>query len=333
MRVVYLLLLFLAMGSAEAQDRLFTRRLLLMGSAFEIMVTDDDSLSAQAHIDAAVNEIKRIEKLISSWDPDSETSRINRMAGIRPVKVSDELFSLIARSLAISRITDGAFDITFASMDKIWRFDGSMKTKPSPEEVARSVRLVGYENVVLDSVRKTVFLKHKGMKIGFGGIGKGYAADKAKQLLISRGVKGGIINASGDMNVWGTTPDGRPWTVAIVNPFNKKTAFATVPMRDGAVATSGDYEKYVMFDGVRYAHIINPKTGWPVTGTVSVTVFAPTAELADALATAVFVMGIEAGIDRVNQLPGIEAVIVDEEGKVHTSAGISIQTDKIDKNE
>jgi len=311
-----------------AQDKAYKKQLILMGSAFEITVVENDSAKAVRDIDAAVAEIRRIEKLISSWDPASETSEINRNAGIKPVKVSRELFDLIKRAVAISRLTDGAFDITYASMDRIWRFDGSMKEMPSPEEVRKSIEKVGYENIMLDEARQTVFLKKKGMKIGFGGIGKGYAADRAKALLKKRGVKAGIINASGDLNTWGTAPDGQPWTVAIVNPLNKNKAFALVPVSDRAVATSGDYEKYVMFDGVRYAHIINPKTGYPATGIISVSIFAPKAELADALATAVFVMGIDAGLDRINQLPGIEAVIVDDKGGVHTSNRIELHTYK-----
>jgi len=310
--------------TVSAQQKAYKKGTILMGSAFEITVVDSDSIRAQEHIQAAIDEIKRIEKLISSWDPQSQTSEINRNAGIKPVKVDKELYDLIKRSIAISRLTDGAFDITYASIDKIWHFDGSMKEMPSPEAIKKSIEKVGYENIVLNDADTTVFLKKKGMKIGFGGIGKGYAADKAKQLLISRGVPSGIINASGDMNTWGRAPDGQPWTVAIVNPLNKKKAFALVPVSDQAVATSGDYEKYVVFDGVRYAHIINPKTGYPATGVISVSIFAPSAELADALATAVFVMGTDVGIDRVNQLPGIECIIVDDKGGVHTSENIKI---------
>ncbi len=317
---IFLLLFFLP---APAQ-KIYTRPMKLMGSAFEISVVASDSLQAGKYIQMAADEIKRIEHLISSWDPRSETSMINRYAGIRPVKVSDELFGLIERSIAISKITDGAFDITYAAMDKIWRFDGSMKKMPDPETIKKSVSKVGYKKIILNKEDKTVFLPEKGMKIGFGAIGKGYAADKAKDLLMRHGVESGVINASGDLNAWGKRPGGQPWQVAITNPFNKKTAFGVFSLRQGAVVTSGDYEKYVKFNGVRYAHIINPKTGYPATGIVSVTVFAPKAELADALATAVFVMGINAGLDRINQLPGVECLIVDEQGKVHYSRHINI---------
>ena len=170
----------------------------------------------------------------------------------------------------------------------------------------------------------TVFLKLEGMKIGFGAIGKGYAADKAKSLLISKGVPSGIINASGDMNTWGKQPNGNEWKVAITNPMDKNKVFALLPITNGAVVTSGNYEKYVNFNGKRYTHIIDPRTGYPSTGIISVTVFAPKAELADALATSVFVMGKEAGLDRINQLPKIECIIIDDKGNITKSKNIEI---------
>ncbi len=295
-----------------------------MGSRFDITVVANDEASGNAYIDMAVAEIQRIESLISSWDPNSQTSAINQQAGIQPVKVDEELFQLIQRAIGISKLTDGAFDITFASMDRIWKFDGSMTAMPSEEAIAASVEKVGYQNIVLDPETQTVFLSKEGMRIGFGAIGKGYAADKAKSLLIEEGVIAGIINASGDMNTWGTQPTGEPWKVAITNPLNKEKVFATLPISNKAVVTSGNYEKFVTFNGVRYTHIIDPRTGYPATGIISVTVMAPKAELADALATSVFVMGVEAGLDRINQLPQIACIIVDEAGKMITSKDIEI---------
>lgn len=295
-----------------------------MGSRFDVTVVARDSITASAHIDTAIAEIDRIEKLISSWDENSQTSKINKYAGIKPVKVDDELFKLIERAIEISKLTDGAFDISYASMDKIWKFDGSMTEMPTDEEIKASVAKVGYKNILLDKLNSTVFLKIEGMKIGFGAIGKGYAADKAKDLLISKGVVSGIINASGDMNTWGKQPDGSEWKIAITNPLNKNKAFALLPITNGAVVTSGNYEKYVSFNGKRYSHIIDPRTGYPSSGIISVTVFAPKAELADALATSIFVMGKEAGLDRINQLPKIECIIIDESGNISRSKNIEI---------
>lgn len=295
-----------------------------MGSRFDITVTSKDSVTANKHFETAISEISRIEKLISSWDVASQTSKINRNAGIKPVKVDAELFDLIQNAIHISKLTDGAFDISYASMDKIWKFDGSMTTMPSKEKIAASIANVGFQNIILNKEKNTVFLKLDGMKIGFGAIGKGYAADKAKLLLIKNGVPSGIINASGDMNTWGKQPDGSEWKVAITNPLDKNKVFAILPITNGAVVTSGNYEKYVNFNGKRYSHIIDPRTGYPASGIISVTVFAPKAELADALATSVFVMGKEAGLDRINQLPKVECIIIDDKGNITKSNHIEI---------
>ncbi|NNJ89131.1 MAG: FAD:protein FMN transferase [Eudoraea sp.] len=323
-RILFFLIV-LGVSNPLSSQEAYTQTLKLMGSKFDITVVANDETVGAGYIDLAVNEIRRIEKLISSWDPYSETSRINQNAGVQPVQVSTELFDLINRALEISKITDGAFDISYASMDKIWIFDGSMTQMPTKEEIHNSVEKVGYQHILMDKDQKTVFLAKKGMKIGFGGIGKGYAADKAKALLIDQGVIAGIINASGDMNTWGKQPNGEEWQVAITNPLNQHKVFAILPIKEGAVVTSGNYEKYVSFNGTRYSHIIDPRSGYPSSGIISATVFAPSAELADALATAIFVMGTEVGIDRINQLPQIECIIIDDKGGIITSEHIKIQ--------
>jgi len=320
-----LLNIILLLSTTVIAQQMHRRTLKLMGTRFDISVIAKDSTKAKQHINLAINEITRIEKLISSWDKDSQTSLINKNAGINPVKVDKELFDLIKRSLKISKLTDGAFDISYASMDKIWKFDDSMKKMPTKEKIKASVEKVGYKNIIIDEEKRTVFLKLKGMKIGFGAIGKGYAADKTKKLLISKGVKAGIINASGDMNTWGKQANGDDWKVAITNPLNKKNAFGLLPIKSGAVVTSGNYEKYITINGKSYSHIIDPRTGYPSNGIISVTVFAPKAELADALATSIFVMGIETGLNRIDQLPKIECIIIDEKGDIHKSKHINIE--------
>lgn len=319
--ILNVLLFFTAVANSQQLQR---KTVKLMGSRFDISVVAKDSVEANNYIDIAINEISRIEKLISDWDPNSQTSEITRNAGIKPVKVDAELFQLIERSIAISKLTDGAFDVSYASMDKIWKFDGSMIVMPSEEEIKASVSKIGYQNIILDKEKQTVFLKLTGMKIGFGGIGKGYAADKAKNLLISKGAIAGIVNASGDMNTWGKQPNGEDWKVAITNPLNKNTAFALLPITNGAVVTSGNYEKYVVFNNKRYSHIIDPRTGYPSVGIISATVFASKAELADALATSIFVMGTEVGLNLINQLPNIECIIIDDKGEIYTSNHINI---------
>jgi len=323
MKTFLTFILFFAISVSYSQN-IYKRTLKLMGSRFDVTVVANNQEEGNIYIDLAVNEIIRIENLISSWDTHSQTSEINRNAGLKPIVVNQELFDLIERTLRISKLTDGAFDISYASMDKIWKFDGSMTVMPSEGDIKNSVSKVGFQNIILDKSNHSVFLKLKGMKIGFGGVGKGYAADRAKALLIKRGVKAGIINASGDMNTWGKQPNDDEWKVAITNPLNKNKTFALLPISNAAVVTSGNYEKYVNLNGLRYTHIINPITGYPAIGIISVTVFAPTAELADALATSVFVMGKEVGLDRINQLPNIECVIIDEYGAITTSNNIKI---------
>ncbi|MGK0426643.1 MAG: thiamine biosynthesis lipoprotein [Ulvibacter sp.] len=309
----------------QAQEP-FKQTLKLMGNRFDITVVANNSVEANRYIDLAVDEISRIEKLISSWDANSQTSEINRNAGVKPVKVDQELYNLIERALAISKITDSAFDISYASMDRIWKFDGSMTEMPSEEDIKKSVAKVGYQNIELSPEDMTVFLKLPGMKIGFGAIGKGYAADMAKALLIEKGVTAGIINASGDMNTWGRQPNGKHWKVAITNPLDKNKAFGLLPIKEGAVVTSGNYEKFVSFNGQRYSHIIDPRTGYPTKGILSVTVFSSSAELADALATSIFVMGVETGIDRINQLAKTECIIIDDSGDIYKSENIEIES-------
>nr|WP_313790108.1 FAD:protein FMN transferase [Allomuricauda lutimaris] len=297
-----------------------------MGTRFEITVVAPNEEIGYINIDEAVSEIERIEKIISSWNKDSETSLVNKNAGIKPVKVSRELFNLIERSIKISEITDGAFDITYASMDEIWRFDGTMDKVPSEESIRKSVSKVGYKKIQLDHDNQTVFLPEKGMCIGFGAIGKGYAADRAKDLLVSKDVKGGIINASGDLTTWGTKVTGEKWLVGIANPLSKDKVFSWLPIIESSVATSGNYEKYIILDGEKYSHIIDPRTGYPTRGINSVSIFAKQAELCDAMATAVFIMGRDVGLHMINQIDGLEAVVIDAENKVHKSSGIMFDT-------
>ncbi len=322
--LILVFLLFLSL-SVLSQEKKYDRTLKLMGSRFDISILASSENEANEYIDSAVSEIKRIENIISSWDKNSETTKINNNSGIAPVKVSEELFDLINRSIQISKITDGAFDISYASMDKIWKFDGTMVKMPSAEVIKKSVEKVGYKNIILDYKEQTVFLKLKGMKIGFGAIGKGYAADKAKKLMQNKGVKAGLINASGDLNCWGKQPDGQSWKVGITNPLNKNKIFSSFDIDDRAVVTSGNYEKFIQFDGKRYSHIINPKTGYPASGIVSASVFAAKAELADALATSIFVMGTEVGIDMIDQLNGVECIVIDNKNKIHASKGIQLK--------
>lgn len=320
-----ILFFFVLIGLYSYGQVEYKRKVSLLGSPFEITVVSKDSLEGNRFADLAISEVKRIENQISDWIPTTQISLVNKNAGIQPVKVDSEVFDLVGRAIKISEITDGAFDISYASMDKIWKFDGSMTSMPTEEAINKSVAKIGYKNIILNQKDQTIYLKLPGMKLGLGGIGQGYIADKVKDLLIANGCQSGIVNVSGDINAWGKQINQQPWTVGIINPMNKNKVFATFPLENSAVETSGSYEKYVIFNGIRYAHIIDPRSGYPAQGVVSVSVFAKQTEIADALATGIFVLGVEVGLDLVNQLKGIECIMVDDKGKIFTSKGIDIK--------
>jgi len=315
------------MGYAQERKYITVKKTLeLMGSPFDITVVVENEELGYINIEEATAEIQRLEKMISSWDEESETSLINKNAGIKPVKISLELFELIERAIQVSELTDGAFDISFAGLDEVWKFDESMKYKPRKAEIEKSVENVGYDKIVLDKENQTVFLKKKGMKISLGAIGKGFAADRAKELLVSKQVIAGIINAGGDLTTWGTKASGDKWLIGIADPKNKNKILSWLPVVESSVATSGNYEKYVTFDGKNYSHIIDPRTGYPTSGISSVTVLDKSAELCDALATAVFIMGTDGGIALINQLGGAEVIVIDSENKIHKSSGVLLDT-------
>ncbi|MDR6763114.1 thiamine biosynthesis lipoprotein [Flavobacterium sp. 2755] len=292
------------------------RTTLLMGGRFDISIVAKDSLTAEQNINEVIAEITRIENLISDWKPDSQVSQVNQNAGIKPIKVDREVFELTQRAIKLSEITNGGFDVSFAAMDRIWKFDGSMTEMPSAEAIKKSVEKVGYKNIILDSVESTIFLKLKGMKIGFGALGEGYATDKCRAMMIAKGIQAGIINGSGDMSTWGKQHNGQPWKIGITNPFKPEKVLAVVPLNQGAVTTSGSYEKFVVFNGKRYSHIINPATGYPATGLCSVTVFGPNAETANGLSTSLMVLGQKEGLLLLQKFPEYSCVMIADNGKV-----------------
>lgn len=297
----------------------------LMGCRFEISAVASDKAIAWKAVENGISEISRIEKIISSWDENSQTSLINKNAGVQAVHVDKELFELVKRAKKISVLTNGAFDISFASMDKIWSFDGTEHPLPDSSLVAEACSKINWENIILDSDSQTVFLKDKGMKIGFGAIGKGFAANSAKKLMSEMtGVYGGAVNASGDLIVWGKQVDTDQWTIQIADPKNKERSLGALVLQDMAIVTSGDYEKYFMNNETRYAHIINPKTGYPTTGIKSVSIICPDTEVADALATSVFVLGKDAGLTLINELNNIECMIITADDELFTSDQLKI---------
>lgn len=299
------------------------QKVTLMGGPFEITVVTTNEDLGYINVQEAIGEISRIEKLISSWDENSETFAINKNAGLKPVKVSLELFKLIERSKQISDITNGAFDISFAALDKLWDFKGAMTAKPTKREISEAVSKVNYREIQLDESNLTVFLPKPGMKISFGAIGKGYAVDRAKALLISKKVVAGMINASGDLTTWGTKASGEKWLLGVANPNNRAKVFSWLPIVESSVATSGNKQKYVVINNEKYSDILDPRSGYPIREQIqSVSVFSKNAELCDALATAIMIMGANAGLALVNQLGDTEVIIVDSENIMHKSTGL-----------
>lgn len=327
--VIFSLIPLFAFGQLKHR----TEITLLMGSRFEITPYAPTDSLVEASIDSAVAEIRRIENVISEWISNSEISNVNNNSGIQPVKVSAELYGLIKRSKKVSELTNGAFDIGWAAARNVWKFDGTMKSLPAQPVRDSLSALINYQNIILNDSAQTVFLGKKGMAIGLGGIGKGYAANRAKVVMKRMGVESGIVIAGGDLITWGRPSDGKYWPIGIADPKDPAKAIAWFEVSEGAVVTSGDYEHYAVIDGIRYGHILNPRTCFPVEGLHSVTIICPDAELADALATSVFVLGKENGVALVNQLKGVECVIIDLDGNFYSSDGIKLNKYQVNQPE
>jgi FAD:protein FMN transferase len=296
----------------------------LMGNRFSISVSAKNESEGNSYITAAETEIKRIENLLSTFSEISITAQINANAGLKAVKVPSEVLELIIRAQKVSELTDGAFDLSYGSIDtKFWNFDKTMTELPSAEDARKAIHLINYKHIIVNNEDSTVFLKNKGMRIGFGGIGKGYAADQAKKILQNLGVQAGVVNASGDLNTWGEHPIEGPWTISLAHPDSPLKAFSKLTLNNMAVATSGNYEKYVTIAGQKYSHTINPKTGFPIQGIKSVSVICPFAELADALATPISILGVNAGINLINQIKNVACVIIDDKNKMYHSDNIN----------
>jgi len=289
------------------------REVRLMGNKFEISVVGNDPIWAGERINSAIAEINRVEKMLSTFSEDSEINTVNRNAGIKPVKVGAEIFRLIARSLEISDLTYGAFDITYYSADKA----------DDDDDTVIAYTTVNYKDVVLDATATTVFLKQQGMRIGFGANSKGYAADRAKYVLQLEGVSHGVINAGGDLLTWGLQPDLTPWTVAAADPRQQNQPFANLDISNMAVATSVNAEKYATITDKR-AIPGKRKNGFAVSGIKSVSIISPTAEFADAMATPVMTIGVNAGIYLINQLNQIGCVVIDDHNRIYPSKGINL---------
>jgi thiamine biosynthesis lipoprotein len=280
-----------------------------------------DAAHVRSLFDAATAEIVRLEKLMTTWDPDSEVSRVNAAAGKQPVRVGAETFDVIREALHASAISEGTFDITFETLHGLWKFDQDLDPHPPTAEAVRAqAKFVGYRHVKLDSEASTVQLDEAHVRIGLGGIAKGYAVDHAVIVLLDGGLVSFYAQAGGDLYARGEKPDGSPWISGIRDPRGPENDyFATMAVRDHAFSTAGDYERAYIVGGKRYHHIIDPRTGYPATASRSVTIWAPTALVADELDDAVFILGPEKGLALVESQDGVGAVIVDSHDRVWTS--------------
>jgi thiamine biosynthesis lipoprotein len=280
-----------------------------------------DAAHLRALFDAATAEIRRLEKLMTTWDPASEVSQINAAAGQHPVAVAPETFDVIREALHASELSEGCFDITFETLHGLWKFDQDLDPHPpTAAEVKAKVKYLGYRHVKLDAAARTVFLDESHVRIGLGGIAKGYAVDKAAEVLLAAGVSSFYVQAGGDLYAHGVKPDGAPWQAGIRDPRGPEgDYFATMAVSDHAFSTAGDYERSYIVGGKRYHHIIDPRTGYPAAASRSVTIWAPTALQADEIDDAVFILGPQKGLALVESLDGVGAVIVDAHDRVWTS--------------
>jgi thiamine biosynthesis lipoprotein len=312
----------LAVKTISHNTIIFRRSIRLMGDQFEISIVGNNPSWAEDRFDNAIAEIARVEKLLSAFSEDSCINEINRNAGIKPVKANAEIFRLIDRSLQISELTHGAFDITYYAANKDnSKFDTVQNNNTA---VKAAVSKVNYKSVELNANEQTVFLKETGMRLGFASNSKGYAADRAKYILQLQGVSSGVINAGGDLLTWGAQPDNEPWTIATADPSQKKQPFANVVISNLAVATSVNSEKYATIIDKKFLGSFNQKKGFPVSKIKSVSIVSTTAELADAMATPVLAIGVNAGLYLINQLNQIAAMIIDDHDRVYTSKNINI---------
>ena len=306
--------------SKESTPEVYRRSQPMMGTRFEIQVVSADADRAGRAIDAAFAEIDRVESLISEWRPTSEISEVNRLGAARPVAVGPELFEVVRRGLELSAQTQGAFDITFAACGHLWSVGDEQI--PTDEQIADCLPRIDHSAVTVDEDERTIALGNEHSQLGLGGIGKGYGVDRAARVLEARGIEDFVVDGGGDLRVKGRRID-RPWSVGVIHPRAPRELLGTVSISEGALVTSGDYERYFELDGTRYHHIIDPATGRPANRSVAVTVIAADATRADALATGLFVMGPREGIALAERLDDVEAMIVDPDLSIHKSSGFA----------
>ena len=291
----------------------------MMGTEVSVYLWSDDPEAGRRALEEVFNEAARIDRLMSTYKDESEISKINREAAQKPVVASAELVRLIQRSLDISVLTRGAFDITYDSVGQYYDFREHLR--PDDETVEAERALINFRLVELDEAAHTVLFEREGVRINLGGIAKGYVVERGADILRLRGIRNAIVTAGGDSRLLGDRR-GRPWMVGIRDPREEGEVAISLPLADEAISTSGDYERYFDEDGIRYHHIIRPSTGAPAEGVHSATVIGPDAVITDALSTSVFVMGVDDGLKLIGTLPDYESIVIDAGGRVFYSDGL-----------
>jgi thiamine biosynthesis lipoprotein len=316
MPVVVLLMLFLPVAATADW---YKQEQAIMGTRIVVEFWDEDKVHAEQCAEQVFNEMRRIDALMSPYKPNSELSRINQQAAGQAIQISEELFNLLEKALQMSQLSNGAFDITFSSVGHLYNYREGIK--PSEEDIQQSLKSINYRHVLLDNTNRSVHFARSGVRIDLGGIAKGYAVDNGIAILAKCGIKGGLVSAGGDSRILGDRGN-RPWMMGVRHPRKKDAVAVTLPLSNTAISTSGDYERFFIEDGKRYHHIISPSTGKSVSTTWSATVIGPDATTTDALSTTLFVLGPEKGLQLVESLEGIDAVIIDAQGQMHYSSGL-----------
>lgn len=311
--------LTLASASGSAQAAWHSDSRALMGTLVSVRLWHDDPALGRAAANAVFAEVERIEALMSTYRTTSRISAVNREAAQHPVVAGAELFGLIARAVELSRLSTGAFDITYDSVGKHYDFRG--RQRPNRDIIETELARIDYRLLELDAEQQSVRFRRAGVRINLGGIAKGYAVERAAVLLRGRGVRHALVTAGGDSRLVGDRR-GKPWQVGVRDPRDAEAVAVRLPLADEAISTSGDYERFFEEDGVRYHHIIHPDTGEPAAGVHSVTIVGPDAVMTDGLSTAVFILGIDKGLRLVGALPGYEGIVIDAAGQLYYSDGL-----------
>lgn len=317
----YLFLILIIFLSCAKEPHIFKKSKFLMDTVVTVTAVGDKKVVEKA-IDEVFLEIERLENLMSGFKEGSDVDRINKSAGIGPVKVDRDVINVIAKAKEISEMTGGAFDITIGPLSKLWGFGEKKEYIPQEDDIKKLLPFIDYRQISVDESKSEVFLNKNGMMIDLGGIAKGYAADRGVEILKNMGIKAGIVAVSGDIRTFGKRPDGKSWHIGIKHPRESEKALTAIDLEDSSISTSGDYERFFIKDRIRYNHILNPKSGYPAGGCQSVTIISKEGILVDALATGVFVMGHEKGMEFIESNKLIEGIIVDSKGEVKVSSGL-----------